>query len=286
MQLTHWDVALVVVVSIMGTAIAYLRHPERKAFVLMLPVPFTLATLALGRPVDATNVLATGAYFVFTIGVWALHVRLRWPILSAISGSAFVYCAIGIVLARLCPSGDATFWGAVGLMLVVAVTLTRVLPYRAEPHHRTPLPVWIKVPAIALVTVGLITIKQSLGGFMTMFPMVGVVAAYEARYSPWTNVRRIPWIILIMIPMMTQIRLTQSQLGLPAALALAWPLFLVLLWLLRKHYGTQVGGRHASTATPDAESARANADTASSRMMPTALPSRWESSPDRQNSVP
>jgi len=45
-----WDALLIAVVSIMGTAIAYLRHPKHKAFVLMLPVPFTLAMLALAPP--------------------------------------------------------------------------------------------------------------------------------------------------------------------------------------------------------------------------------------------
>ena len=43
--MTRWDIALIVVVSIMGTTVAYVRHPERKAFVLMLPTP-----LALGWP--------------------------------------------------------------------------------------------------------------------------------------------------------------------------------------------------------------------------------------------
>ena len=47
---TFWDIALIVVVSVMGTAIAYVRDPEHKAFVLMLPIPFTLATAAI--PLD------------------------------------------------------------------------------------------------------------------------------------------------------------------------------------------------------------------------------------------
>ena len=86
-------------------------------------------------------------------------------------------------------------------------------------------------------------IKQHLGGFMTMFPMVGVVAAYESRNSLWTIVRRIPWVILIMTPTLAVIRLTQARVGLPAALALAWPLVLVLLWLWRDRYMGENGGR-------------------------------------------
>ncbi len=232
-----WDVALIVVVSAMGTAVAYLRHPEHKAFVLMLPVPFTLATLSLGRPVDATNVLGLGALFCFSIGVWALHVRLHWPILTAIAVCATGYCAIGAAIMRLHLTGDAAFWGSATVMLAAALALIRALPYREEPHHRTPLPVMIKLPAIACVIATLIMLKNHLGGFMTLFPMVGVVAAYEARNSLWAIVRRIPWIALLLVPMMSLMRLTQNRIGLLTALAVAWALFLVLLWMLRFQYG-------------------------------------------------
>ena len=51
------DIALIAAVTTMGVAVAYFHNPEHKATVLMLPVPFTLATLAVGRPIDATNVL-------------------------------------------------------------------------------------------------------------------------------------------------------------------------------------------------------------------------------------
>jgi len=231
-----WDIALIVGVSLMGTVVAYVRDPERKVFVLMLPVPFTLATLSLGQPVDATNVLGMGVLFGFAIGVWALHGRGHWPILLAIAVCAVGYCVVGAAIARLHPSGNLAFWGAAALLLALSLALIRALPYRAEPHHRTSLPVWIKLPAIALVVAGVVMIKQYLGGFMTMFPMVGVITAYEARHSLWTIVRRIPWIILIMLPAMGFIRLTQVRLGLPLALALAWPLVLALLWTLRNRY--------------------------------------------------
>lgn len=234
--MSGWDIALIVGVSLMGTVVAYVRSPERKAFVLMLPVPFTLATLSLGQPVDATNVLGMGVLFGFAIGVWALHVRCHWPIVAAIAVCAVGYCVVGAGIARLHPAGDVAFWGAAALLLALSLALIRALPYRAAPHHRTALPVWVKLPAIALVVAGVVLIKQSLGGFMTMFPMVGVVTTYEARHSLWTIVRRIPWIILIMLPVMGFIRLTQARLGLPLALALAWPLALTLLWVLRNRY--------------------------------------------------
>jgi len=53
-----WDIILIVVVSITGTFAAYIPHPKWKAFLLLIPIPFTLAVLALGRPIDATNMSA------------------------------------------------------------------------------------------------------------------------------------------------------------------------------------------------------------------------------------
>jgi len=90
------------------------------------------------------------------------------------------------------------------------------------------------VLAIALVTTSVVALKHQLGGFMTTFPMVGVVAAYESRHSLWTIVRRIPWVMLLMTLMMVVCRLTQERFGLAAALALSWPVLLVGLFLLRR----------------------------------------------------
>jgi len=232
-SLTGWDLALIVVVSVMGTAVAYLRHPEHKAFVLLLPVPFTLAMLSVARPIDATNVLGLPLIFGFSFGVWVFHTRWRWPIVVAIATAVAGYGVIGAGVARLDLGGAAAFWIAEAVTMAVALALIRVLPPSDDPHTQTPLPVWVKLPAIALTVAMVIAIKPWLSGFMTMFPMVLAVTSYEARRSLWTIVRRIPWLILVMIPMMAIIRLTQDWIGLPAALALSWPILLALLWLLR-----------------------------------------------------
>ena len=229
--MSGWDWALLLSVATMGTVVAYLRNPEHKAFMLMLPVPFTFALLTVGQPLDATNVLAMLATFGYTAAVWALRVRWGVPIIPAIVISVASYALIGIGMAKLHPTGDLAFWSAAIVTWVASVALIRWLPYREEPHHRTPLPVWIKFPAIALAIFGLVQIKKQLGGFTTGFPMVGIVVAYEARHSLWTNVRRMPWILVIMVPMEISIRLLQPHFGMPVALVLSWPVYLVGLWV-------------------------------------------------------
>ena len=98
-----WDLLLIAAVSVQATVLAYLYHPRWKALVLTLPIPFTMASLALGRPIDATNILGLGLLLLFTHGVRVLHQRLRLPIVAAIVLSALAYCVAGWALAGVPP---------------------------------------------------------------------------------------------------------------------------------------------------------------------------------------
>ena len=93
---------------------------------------------------------------------------------------------------------------------------------------------WIKFPAIVGVVLGLVAIKSLLGGFMTLFPMVGVIAAYEARHSLWTMCRQVPVIMLTILPIIAVVRLTAPHLGLGVGLAMGWATFPVTLTALTR----------------------------------------------------
>ncbi len=232
-----WDILLLVVVALMSTAVAYLHHPKWKALVLSMPIPFSMAAMALGAPVDATNVVGLLVLLVYTHAVRVLYIHLRVPIVVSIALAAAMYCGVALMLAGVIPTSEAWFWGSAAAAMAVAAALTWMLPARHEPGHRTPLPVWIKVPIIVAVVAGLILIKKLLGGFVTMFPMVSLVAAYEARKSLWTICRQIPILMLASAPMMAAMRLTQGTLGLGGALAVGWVVFLGILLPLNRLVG-------------------------------------------------
>ena len=97
-----------------------------------------------------------------------------------------------------------------------------------EPSQRSLLPVYFKLPIIMGVVLGLVLIKRQLGGFMTMFPMVGVVAAFEARRSLWTLDVRSLFSMLTTIPMMVASRLSQPLIGLAWSLGIGWIVFLAI----------------------------------------------------------
>ena len=224
-----WDVALAVVVSLQATGVAYVREPKWKAALLTLPFPFTIATLAVGRPVGLANVLGLVLLLVFTHGVRLLHKKLRLPIVLAIVVAALGYVGLGAVVAPILPDTDPTFWLALAGVLILGISLFLVQRPQSEPGHKSPLPVWLKLPIIMGVVAFLVAAKSTLQGFVTMFPMVGVVAVYEARYSLWTIARQIPVLMITIGPMMAVCRLTQDRVGMGGALALGWLAFLAIL---------------------------------------------------------
>jgi len=101
-----WDIILIVVVTIKGTLAAYIPHPRWKAFILLSPIPFTFAVLALGQPLDATNLSGLLVMLVYAFAVKFLHQQFKMPIVWAIVLAALGYCVIGGFLARVIPKTD------------------------------------------------------------------------------------------------------------------------------------------------------------------------------------
>ncbi len=229
LHLGRWDLALLLVVSTQATAIAYLHRPRWKMLVFSLPVPFTLASLALGQPIDVTHAGGLMLLPGFMHAVRALHYKLRAPIVAAIAASAVAYCAAGAGLARVLPRTAGAFWTVAAATMALGLTLFLTGLHRDEPGHRSPLPLWIKWPAVAGVILALIALKQALAGFMAVFPFVGVVTAYEARHSLSAACRQVPAVMLGLVPMMATVRLLQSRLGLGPALLAGWAVFLAIL---------------------------------------------------------
>lgn len=240
---TGWDVALIVVVAAHATFLAYLHYPRAKALLYCIPIPFTLATLALGAPVGVTHVLGMALMLGFMCAVYLLHARARLPIVPAIALCAASYCLIAGAVARVAVDGEPAFWAALAAVFALGLGLYLRLPHRAEQGHTSPLPVPVKFLGIVCVIGLLVLIKQRLQGFMTMFPMVGVIAAYEARYSLWTLLRQIPLLMLAVTPMLMLCRLLQPHLGVGWALACGWVAFLsVLIPLSVRRWREGAGG--------------------------------------------
>ncbi len=226
-----WDFVLVLGVSLQTTLLAFVRSPRAKALLYSFPVPFTIANLALGRPIGTSHMVGYLNLLLFMVLVRWLHSRLKAPIVASIAASAAVYCVVGALLNAVMPLTAASFWTAFAVVLAVGVGLAVALPHRVEPGHRSDLPVPVKFAVVAAVISALVALKGPLGGFMATFPMVGVVATYEARHSLWTMVRQTPLVILSLGSMAASMWVAQQafRLTIPESLAVGWPACLAVL---------------------------------------------------------
>ena len=228
MRFNSWDVALLIIIPAYATVMAYIFKPQAKAVFSIVPIPFTLATLSLGRPVDTTNAAGILLLVVFVHSVRILSSRAHVHILPSIVISSLGYCGIGSILAGVIPHTEKAFWLTIVPCFLLGILLFLLSPGIDEPGYRSPLPVPLKWIVITLVVFILIVIKKYLLGFMTVFPMVGVIAAYELRHSLWTYCRNIHVFVVAGSPMMMAIRLSQYQLGLGAALFVGWAVLLLI----------------------------------------------------------
>jgi hypothetical protein len=224
-SVNFWDFALLGVVSLQVTAMAYLPRPRWKALAMALPFPFTTIALSQGSAVNATHVLALLGLLSYYHAVRLLHLRL--PIVAAIFLGLSLYIGLSQVLLTLVPS--LSFWPSVFSVAILAAGLFLWQPPRNEPNHRTPLPVYLKLPAAAAIIALLLVLKGSLQGFATLFPILGVVGLYEARKGLWSICRQAPVFIMGMCAMLIVIYSTQEALGLPRALLVGWVAYLALL---------------------------------------------------------
>jgi hypothetical protein len=228
-QVGVWDLLLVLVVSAQALAVAYATDPRWKAVFSTLPLPFTVTYLAVGLPIAATNVLALPLLLIlFYQIVRVLYERWSLPIVAAIIAGVVTYSFVGAALAALLPLTSATYGLSSVLVWLTGILLLYRSPRPAEAGHRSPLPLHLKLPITVLMVSILVSIKSLLAGFATLFPLVGVVAAYEARHSLATVGRQFAVLFIAMVPMMAAIRLVQPLSGVAAALVAGWLVFLAL----------------------------------------------------------
>lgn len=230
-RLGVWDVLLIVVVAVQVLVLAYVFAPRRKAIIVALPIPFPFAVMAVGLPVDASNVLGVMLLYVFAQSVRMLHYTVRLPIVAAIVAATIVYSASSTLLLRVVPATPISFWGTSTVAFVFALGTVYFRTPRDEPGHVSPLPLYVKTPLIIAIVASLVLSKEYLQGFMTTFPMVALLGSYEARKSLCTFADQIPYLILIMLPLMVASHLTWSVVGLGWSLVLGWGLAAIVVYL-------------------------------------------------------
>jgi len=234
-----WDIVLICVVAIQATVLTYTSDPEKKSLILIFPFPFTFATISLGGLINATNVVGLVNLTIFTSGVWFFHSKLRINIVFSIAFFAIVYCILGVICAKILPETDTAFWVSAFVVLLFALALAFFTPCVKENPYRTDLPVWIKIPVIVAVVSSLVALKKYLSGFMSVFPMVGVIAAYEGRFMLRSICRQMPLLIICLVSLMMAAKILLKFTNIYFSLAFGWIIFIVVLRLTGKFLWSQ-----------------------------------------------
>ena len=235
------DLAYISAALVQCSVVAYVRRPQWKAICMAVPIPFTMASLALGLPLGASHVCGLPLFLGYIHAVRLLYARTRLPIVPCIALSALGYAVAAAALARVIPSTAAAFWLSATGAGVVSFALFLALPHRPEPSHRTPLPLWTKLPVMAAVVVTIVILKRFLGGFMASFPLVSVIGAYEARHSLRAMCRQSSVFVTSFAPALMVVRLLQGEVGLGPAFVVGWAVLVCILvpfsWIVWRRAG-------------------------------------------------
>jgi hypothetical protein len=220
LSFSSWDPWLILSVTTMGVAIAVIPQPSAKAAILTLPIPFSIAFLAVAAPVGVEHVAALGLLFAFVVSVWLFHERYRLAIVPSIITAATLYVVTGGWLRTLL--SEALFWPLCAAIFVGSCVFLMAFPPRTGALQAAPASLGQKVLALLFISTSMVLLKGWLGGFMTLFPMVGVLAAYENRRNLWWNVRAVPIAAVSILVLLLGIRALSPVVGVEQAVALGW----------------------------------------------------------------
>ncbi|MCI5601605.1 MAG: hypothetical protein SOZ02_02365 [Hallerella porci] len=198
---SFYDWLLIIVVTFLGTASAYLKDPQIKAVLATIPIPCGLAYIAVGLPIGTANAISALMCLLYVHIVRVMHDKMRIPIVVSIILGLVFFVLLGALLLPRIPESEIFFVGFCLFDIILGVIIFQKQTYAPGVRYKTPLPVYIKAPAIAAVVSCLMLVKNLMGGFCTSFPMINSIVSYECRFSLGDQCRQLP-LFLIAAPLM------------------------------------------------------------------------------------
>jgi len=231
-----YDWLLVFMVTALGVFSAYTKDPQLKAVAATIPIPCGFAYIAVGLPMGAANAISGFMCLLYVHIVRVLHYKVKVPIILSIACGLIFFVVTGTLLMPVIPDSEVVFLIACAFDFTVGVVLFQTQKYKSGVRYKTPLPVYIKAPAIAGVVAGLMVIKRLMGGFCTSFPMMNSIVSYESRFSLGDQCRQLPLFLIAGPFMFIEMRYVEIYLHLNHWLVLlsGYILFAFIYWPLNK----------------------------------------------------
>ena len=249
---SFYDWLLILVVTALGTFSAYLKDPQLKAVTATIPIPCGFAYLAVGEPMGAANALSAILCLFYVHIVRALHYKVKVPIVPSILIGLASFVLLGVAIRPRVPQGEAFFLGVCAFDAILGGVLFQTQAYRPGIRHKTPLPVYIKAPAIAAVVTGLMLIKRLMGGFCTSFPMMNSIVSYESRHSLGDQCRQLPLFLIAAPFMFAEMHFIETRLGWNhwAVLLCGYALFAVIYCPLNRELRRRIAAAEGVPSPP------------------------------------
>ena len=236
LSFSFYDWLLIFMVTALGVFSAYTKDPQLKAVAATIPIPCGFAYIAVGLPMGTANAISGFMCFLYVHIVRILHYKAKIPIIPSIAAGLAFFVALGTFLMPRIPEGEPYFIAACVFDFVVGVIMFQTQRYKSGVRYKTPLPVYIKAPAIAGVVAGLMLIKRLMGGFCTSFPMMNSIVSYESRFSLGDQCRQLPLFLIAGPFMFAEMRYLETLLHLNHWIVLlcGYALFACIYWPLNK----------------------------------------------------
>ena len=231
-----YDWLLIFMVTALGTASAYMKDPQLKAVAATIPIPCGFAYIAVGLPMGTANAISAVLCLAYVHVVRICHYKIKIPIVLSIIIGLALFVVIGTTLQPIIPDNEPVFYAVCLFDFLLGILLFQKQSYKSGVPYKTPLPVYIKAPAIAFVVSGLMIIKRLMGGFCTSFPMMNSIVSYESRYSLGDQCRQLPLFLIAGPIMFIEMRILETRLGLNHWIVLlcGYILFAFIYWPLNK----------------------------------------------------
>lgn len=233
---SFYDWLLIFMVTALGVFSAYTKDPQLKAVAATIPIPCGFAYIAVGLPMSTANAISGFMCMLYANAVRLLHYKAKVPIVPSIVIGLAGFVALGTFLMPRVPDSEPAFIAVCIFDLVVGIVMFQKQTYKSGVRYKTPLPIYIKAPAIAGVVAGLMLIKRLMGGFCTSFPMMNSIVSYESRFSLGDQCRQLPLFLIAGPFMFVTMHYIETRLGLNHWIVLlcGYVVFASIYWPLNK----------------------------------------------------
>jgi hypothetical protein len=228
--ITALSIALIIVI------ISLVKNSTIKAIVYGLPIPITLATIALQRGVDTTHIIGL---FLLTGFLWLVYKlnQMKIGIYTSNILASIAYVVLGYFFINFIDTNGTTFgilcasYFILWLIFVLRVDFSK---QKSNISKRKKVSVFVKGPTVFVVANFLLFMKNLLGGIITTFPFSGVFTVVEMRDDLEVLSKEFTKNSVAILAFFIVLYFTYEHIGIYYSVLVGWLIYFLTLSFVRK----------------------------------------------------